>query len=170
MKSKYYFWDFDGTLAKSPLPDTGKEQWFKQHGTQYPHIGWWSKPESLCLDTFDIKPNDEVLYVLLNTLIFNCTNWILTSRLPKLKEYVCNVLDNIHPNLSQDFDGMSFSSNLDKGQRILKIIEGQEVTSIDVYEDRDVEIIVLETIRETLENKGIVYNIHKIDNGEGSKL
>ena len=170
MKSKFYFWDFDGTLAKSPLPDTGKEQWTKHHGKQYPHIGWWGKPESLCLNAFDIKPNDEVMNDLKNSLAEGCTNWILTSRMHKLKEHVCNVLDYFHPDLSQNFDGMSFASNLDKGQRILKIIDGQEVTSVDVYEDRDVEIIVLESIRETLESKGIVYNIHVIDNGEGSKL
>ena len=167
MKHIFNFFDFDGTLSQSPLPETGKPKWKEVTGTEYPHKGWWSKPESLSIEVFNIQPNPEVRAALVESLDNGHTNWILTTRLPRLKEHVLKVVESFGIDTTR-FDGHSFASNLDKGQRILSII-GDDATEVHVYEDREVEFVVLEKIRETLESRGIAYHIHKIDNGENQQ-
>ena len=164
-KHIYNFYDFDGCLSLSPLPDTGKEKWTKTKGINYPHKGWWSKTESLDLSVFDIQPHPEVHADLLESIKKGQTNWLLTSRLPRLKNEIFAILKKFGIE-STEFDGFSFASHLDKGKRILNIIDTTYVSEVHVYEDRDVEIVVLEAIREGLEVNGIKYIIHKIDNGE----
>lgn len=59
MKTLYSF-DFDDTLFHTPVPETGKEIWENKTGSKYPHIGWWSKIETLDIDIFDIPKNEWV--------------------------------------------------------------------------------------------------------------
>ncbi len=168
MRNKVYnFFDFDGTLMVTPLPDPGKSVWKEVKGTDYPHLGWWGKPHSLDLEVFDIQANPEVLAALNCGFDNGCNNYILTSRQRSLSTEVKKVLT--HNGIDIDkFNGFSFASSRDKGQRILDIIAGFEdlISEINVYEDREKEFIVLENVRLLIEGYGIKYNIHKIDNGE----
>lgn len=52
---KLKIFDFDGTLIDTELPETGKQIWLEKTGKEWPHIGWWGKPESLDVDIFDNK-------------------------------------------------------------------------------------------------------------------
>ena len=59
--TKLAIFDFDGTLVDTPLPETGKELYQEKTGKQWPHIGWWSKQESLDLQVFEMPTLDEVI-------------------------------------------------------------------------------------------------------------
>ena len=52
---KLISFDFDDTLVKTPLPEEGKIVWKEKTGTDWPHRGWWSKPESLDMEIFDMS-------------------------------------------------------------------------------------------------------------------
>lgn len=159
---KYKFYDFDGTLIDSPMPDEGRIHWKKIKGTEYPHLGWWGREESLDLSVFDIKAFDNIKNDLEKSFDNGDKCWILTSRLKKLSNNVIDVLKYNNIDINK-FDGMSFFNGRDKGQRILDIIKNEEneIEEIQVFEDREKEFIVLEDIREYLEKLGIKYIIHK---------
>jgi len=159
------FWDFDGTLIDSPLPDTGKNIWSEFYGKPYPHIGWWSKPESLDTNVFKCEPR-EIAYkaYLQYEEILDVYNYILTSRIPRLKTQLANVL-SINGIIMDDI--LCASGNLTKGQRILEIVKLHElndetITEINVWEDRNKEIVTIDAERAFIESKGIVLNIFKI--------
>jgi len=52
--------DFDGTLISTPLPEFGKPIWEKEYGQKWPHVGWWSRVESLDQRIFEMKPLAQV--------------------------------------------------------------------------------------------------------------
>lgn len=67
--------------------------WSKYYGKEYPHIGWWSKPESLDLNVFDIKLYDTVVNVINKNKNDNTFLLLLTNRLYKLENSVKEVLN-----------------------------------------------------------------------------
>jgi hypothetical protein len=84
--------DFDGTLADSPLPDIGKMEYERIVGKPYPHQGWWGREESL--STFDVKLHEPVLQKYLKHVEdVNSYNILLTSRLPKFETIIKTILD-----------------------------------------------------------------------------
>lgn len=165
MRNKIYrFWDFDGSLIDSPLPDYGKEQYERIKGIKYPHIGWWGRVESLDLNIFDIQANPRLKSIILKSFeTENEYNYILTSRIYKLKNEVKAVLlhNGINPESFEDF---SMFTAKHKGERILDIIYANEesIKEIHVYEDRDKEFLVLEEVRTIIESYDIKYLVHEI--------
>jgi len=161
------FFDFDGTLIATPLPDPGKALWEQQHGKPYPHIGWWSKPESLCMDTFTIKPREIAHTAYLKYANdSNAFNYILTSRLQKLKPLLNAIL--FKNDITAIVDILCAHGSLNKGERIVEILndyeaEGDIISEINVWEDRNKEIVTIEPFREYFKNKGIALNIYKIE-------
>jgi len=93
-KTKIAIFDFDGTLVNTPMPDEGKDLYKEKTGKEWPHKGWWSKPESLDLDVFEIPTVDDVIvdYVLeaatKDTIIV-----MLTGRMQNLSDSVKKILD-----------------------------------------------------------------------------
>ena len=61
--TKAVIFDFDDTLINVPEPEEGKAIWKEKTGTDWPYPGggWWSKPESLSMDIYDIKPHSDML-------------------------------------------------------------------------------------------------------------
>jgi len=130
-----YFFDFDGTLMYSPLPDEGKKIYKQKTGNEYPHKGWWSKPESLDLDIFDIqtKTNMEMEF---RDVINNpkAHAVLLTNRLGRLGDAVKKVLDKHN----MKFEHYSYKdTNKEKGERILDIMTKfyPNVKNIIFYDD-----------------------------------
>ena len=80
-----YSFDFDDTLFHTMLPNPGEEIWLKKTGEQWPHRGWWSKPETLDTQIFDTPKNDwtykEYLRVSENT---DSLKILATGRLQKV--------------------------------------------------------------------------------------
>jgi len=59
MYNTLYSFDFDDTLIHTMLPDPGMQIWKeKNDGKPWPYIGWWSKVETLDMDTFDTPKNE----------------------------------------------------------------------------------------------------------------
>lgn len=159
------FWDFDGTLMDTPMPEPGKQHWEKSTGKKYPHLGWWSKPESLDTEVHDIQPKYDIYLKWKDAHADpNSTNILLTSRLQRLQQNVIDVLSK--HNITMSYYSFAHGS-LNKGQRVIewlnKLDTANTVKEINVYEDRDIEIQVLEDVRKELEERGIKYNIYKVD-------
>jgi cellobiose-specific phosphotransferase system component IIB len=133
------FMDIDGTLMDSPMPDVGKVMWREKTGIDYPHIGWWGRPESLDTKVFDIRPF-PALESIINKNINNPEIYVvlLTSRLEKLRTQVQNVLDvnNIH------VDKLDMKTNENtKGQKVLNYLnEFPNLEYISVFDDSDSDI------------------------------
>lgn len=53
-----YSFDFDDTLFHTMLPEKGEKIWQEKTGEPWPHIGWWSKPETLDSEIFDTPMNN----------------------------------------------------------------------------------------------------------------
>ncbi len=100
---KLICFDFDATLFHTALEDEGKIIWKEKTGYDYPHIGWWSKPETLDLGVFDIPLNRPVYNEYLKA-VSDSENFVIlaTGRLEKLRPQVEAILNK--NNLS--FDGV----------------------------------------------------------------
>ncbi len=158
------FYDFDGSLVDSQTPLHGKDIWAKYHQKPYPHIGWWSKPESLCMKAFTNKPKEEVhsQYKIAKSDA-NHFNYLLTSRLPRLKKEVIDILDSHGITMDEYF----FASDKNKGEKIYdevqKMLIAYDVKKVTVYEDRMKEVKVIEEFREKLKELGVELKIVKIE-------
>ena len=137
--NKISIFDFDGTLMKTPHPEEGKKQWEEFTGKEYPHIGWWSKPESLDDAVFDIQPIENTVADYLreksnpDTLVI-----MLTGRLPHQAEQIEELL--LLHNIS--FDEYHYKGNGDtltsKFNTIKSLLNRfPNVKEIEMWEDRE---------------------------------
>lgn len=158
--------DFDDTLSNSPHPEEGKEIWKEKTGQEYPYLGWWSKPESLNTDVFDITMFDSVKSILTkegnnpDTYVI-----ILTSRLEKLRPQIQAILDanNIHVD---KLDMRADEKETSKGEKILKYItEFPDLNEIDVYDDKESNLLDYKQIEDKIPNT-ITFRIFYANNGK----
>jgi hypothetical protein len=137
--NKISIFDFDGTLMKTPHPEEGKKQWEEFTGKEYPHIGWWSKPESLDDAVFDIQPIENTVADYLieksnpSTLVI-----MLTGRIPHQAEQIEELL--LLHNIS--FDEYHYKGNGDtltsKFNTIKSLLNRfPNVKEIEMWEDRE---------------------------------
>lgn len=163
--NKIVFYDFDGTLINTPEPETGKKQWEKKYKKMFPYLGWWSKKESLDLDVFDIKPfthiknrlnkdfKDPETYVV-----------ILTSRIDSLKNQLKKILD------ANDIEVDEISTRTKDRNKSVRIkdflTKFPNVKSIEVYDDREVELVQLRKLKKSLKKDGIDFEINKVKEGK----
>ncbi len=135
--SKLISFDFDDTLCHTPLPEGGKEIWFEKTGTEWPHRGWWSKPESLDLEVFDIPINKWVYEKYLEAVTDESAYLIMaTGRIEPLRKEVELVLN--HHNLSFDevylnFGGDTYSF---KTRLFENLIDRLSPDEFIMYDDR----------------------------------
>lgn len=92
--TKISFFDFDGTLINSPTPLSGGEKIYKEKtGKNWPHIGWFSKSESLDMDVFDIPVIPSVVAdYRTESKNPNTVTVMMTGRLKKLANEVKTIL------------------------------------------------------------------------------
>lgn len=91
---KLSIFDLDGTLIQSPTPDRGGKEIHKEKtGKDWPHIGWFSKPESLSMDIFDIPTIPHVIddYTI-EAEKSDTVTVMMTGRLKKLANEVKTIL------------------------------------------------------------------------------
>jgi len=158
-------YDLDGTLMDTPEKEEGKRIWKEKTGNEYPHKGWWGRPESLNTDVFNIEPHPRIFNKFkkdmndINTYVI-----ILTARLEKLRSEVENIL-NIH-NIKPDKLILK-RGNETKGDVILKLAQNMSnLDKIEVYDDfaggMEHKIKELTDIKEKLSDN-IEYNIYYVD-------
>ncbi len=160
------FYDFDGTLIDTPMPDSGKEEWKKKTGEDYPHVGWWGRPESLSLEVFDIQPIPSVLNQLRSDTTKSDTYTVmLTSRLKKLQPYIEKILEK--HNIM--FDELSLKEGESgKDDRIREYLTRfPDVTTINIYDDREKEMVIFAKMKDEL---GDLYqiNVYRVTDGKFS--
>lgn len=135
---KLISFDFDDTLVKTPLPEKGKIVWKEKTGTDWPHRGWWSKPESLDMEIFDIPLNKHV-YEDYERLLSDPENYIVlaTGRITKLRDEVDIILDHY----GLDFDEVHLNPGEDtyefKKQLFSDLIDKLQPEEYIMYDDRD---------------------------------
>jgi len=137
--NKISIFDFDGTLMSTPHPEEGKVIWEEKTGTKYPHIGWWSKPESLDTEIFDIKTIPPTVNAYErekenpNTLLV-----MLTGRLPQQHKQVEGLLSSngiYFDEYHYKGNGDTLGSKLNTIRTLL--IKYPTVESIEMWEDRE---------------------------------
>jgi hypothetical protein len=155
--------DFDGTLVSSIMPEEGKKVYELYYKKPFPWKGWWSKPESLDLNIFDIKPFPEILNILNKEKSKPDTYVvILTSRLEKLRPYVQAVLDK--NNIRVDKLDMKYNEKT-KGQKVLDYIQNfPNLTEINVYDDKESDILSYKEIEFQI-TENIIFKIFLTTNG-----
>lgn len=131
-------WDFDGTLVDTPTPDTGEAEYKQKTGKDWPHKGWWSRPESLDTSIFDMpiipsviaayqseKQNPQALMVM------------LTGRLRRLSNEVEKILAMKGLRFDQylyNNGGNTLQSKIASLDQLLATY--QNVKSLAVWDDR----------------------------------
>jgi hypothetical protein len=137
--NKISIFDFDGTLMSTPHPEEGKLIWEEKTGTKYPHIGWWSKPESLDTEIFDIKTIPPTVKAYErekenpNTLVI-----MLTGRLPQQHKQVEGLLSSngiYFDEYHYKGNGDTLGSKLNTIRTLLS--KYPTVESIEMWEDRE---------------------------------
>jgi hypothetical protein len=123
----------------TPHPEEGKKQWEEFTGKVYPHIGWWSKYESLDDSVFDIQPIESTINDYLkeksnpDTLVI-----MLTGRIPHQAEQIEELL--LLHNIS--FDEYHYKGNGDTLSSKINTIKSllnrfPNVKEIEMWEDRE---------------------------------
>jgi len=137
--TKISIFDFDGTLMRTPHPEEGKKEWEDFYDKKYPHIGWWSKPESLDDAVFNIEPIVSTVedYKLEmkdpNTLVI-----MLTGRLPHQDDQIKELLSMNNIFFSEYHykeAGNTLSSKLNTITTLMD--RYPQVNSIEMWEDRE---------------------------------
>ena len=143
--NKLICFDFDDTLCNTMNPVDGKRIWKEKMGYDYPHVGWWSKPETLDLDIFETPLNKWVYDEYLKS-VSDSDNYVIlaTGRIEKLRPEVENILNKY--NLS--FDGIYLNRGGDtytfKSRLFEKMISELQPDEFIMYDDREEHLIKFE--------------------------
>tara|TARA_B110000211_G_C14035483_1_gene534301 strand:- start:529 stop:1623 length:1095 start_codon:yes stop_codon:yes gene_type:complete len=137
--TKISIFDFDGTLMRTPHPEEGKKEWETFHNEDYPHIGWWSKPESLDDAVFNIEPIESTVDDYIkekenpNTLVI-----MLTGRLPHHHDQIVELL-LLHNIVFDEYHYKETGDTLgSKLHTIISLLNRYpNVSSIEMWEDRE---------------------------------
>jgi tRNA nucleotidyltransferase/poly(A) polymerase len=161
--NKVVFYDFDGTLMDSPLPDPGKNIYREKTGKVYPHQGWWGRPESLDLNVFDIQTNPEIESLFRKDASDPNTRVVLlTNRLSRLSEPIKKILDKHN----MIFDHYSFKNDgREKGERIYDILKSKypETEFVEFYDD---DIKHFQSVRDNLIETDYEFKVYHIVDGK----
>jgi len=160
--------DFDKCLFQTPESEEGKLIYQEKTGQQYPYLGWWSKPESLDMNVFDIKPYPSMLKQFnLEQSKPNTHIIILTNRREFLRPQVQAILD---ANNIQADELVMANDQRTKGEKILDYInEFPDLEEICVYDDQEDQIQTYVNISSKIP-KNILFNIYRVNNDKISLM
>ena len=157
-------YDFDGTLANTPSLDNGRLIWEDYYKRQYPHQGWWGRPESLDTNVFNIKLFNTIELLIRKDIADPDTYVvILTSRIEKLRLEFENIL-SLHDIIVDRVDMKN--EEISKGEKVLSYIKDfPHLININVYDDNyEREINSFKSIRNQIHNN-VKFNIFHVDRG-----
>jgi hypothetical protein len=135
--NKIVCFDFDGTLCHTHNQIEGEKIFKEKTGLDWPYTGWWSKPESLDMDIFNIQVNQWVYRKYLEAVAEENTYVILaTGRIEKLRSEVETVLN--HHNLSFNEVLLNWGSDTFnfKCKAFENLINRLKVKEFTMYDDR----------------------------------
>ena len=162
--------DFDHTLYLTPLP-TDINRGILSARMGYNGKGWWSRPEALNSNLFDISPNPWTLSRYNYHSEKGHYKVLMTGRIQKLKDEVDKVINQ---------DGFTFHEyfladnrrTLDfKGDSIYELVDKLNPTTIYFYDDREEHIPIFREIGDDLEdNQGIDFRLFHVTKGMGTEI
>jgi tRNA nucleotidyltransferase/poly(A) polymerase len=170
-QKKVVFYDFDGTIMDSPLPDPGMTVFAQKTGKPYPHKGWWGRDESLFyvdengkfIDIYDIQPNPDVLKEYRKDAADPNTKVVLlTNRIPKNELAIKHALKK-HGIV---FDAYSFKKDhKGKGERIWDIMKGYypDYKSFEFYDDDPKH---LQSVHDNFIDEDYDYHVYHVVDGK----
>lgn len=140
--TKLSIFDFDQTLVSSPTPEIGRNIYKEKTGLDWPHQGWWSKPESLDMSIFDIAAYEDVVNAHAKELAAADTAVImLTGRITKLSQHVEDVLAQKGLKFDEHHYNRGGETGDAKMKTMTKLLEKYtDVTYIEMWDDRDLHI------------------------------
>lgn len=153
---KLSVFDFDGTIANTPLPDTGRQIYKDKTGNEWPYKGWWGRAESLDMNVFDITSNPSVVASYKKEKADkNTATVMLTGRLTKLGDYVKAILDA----MGLTFDGYYYNNGGSTDYAKKKTMEEllvkyPNIQMIEMFDDRDEHIPIFQSWGDDLVNSG----------------
>lgn len=93
MFKRIAIFDFDGTVVDTPLPETGRKLYEQVTGREWPHKGWWSKPDSLDMDIFPMPVIEAAVAAFHKEKATPGTLTVMmTGRIKKLSKHVEAIL------------------------------------------------------------------------------
>jgi hypothetical protein len=134
--------DWDGTLCISPEnTDENRRIWESVTNRKWPYSGrgWWSKPETLDYEVFDIRLNDDVKRVAIESIADKETyTVILTGRMSLFSSKIKEIM---RMNGIDDMDAYYFNDLHDTLQFKLKMLQSlknefPDVKIMEMWEDR----------------------------------
>lgn len=158
--NKLICFDFDDTLCYTLKPEDGMKIWKEKKNEDWPHRGWWSKPETLDLDVFDTKINPYVYQEYLQA-VSDPDNYVFcaTGRIEKLRTEVETVLHKL--NLS--FDSVYLNNGGDtfafKCRLFTKLISELQPEEFIMYDDRFEHLVEFEKWVETIDCKITIIDV-----------
>jgi hypothetical protein len=141
--TKISIFDFDGTLINTATPDTGKLIWKEKTGQDWPHIGWWSKKESLDSTVFDNSTISSVVNAYkVESVNPNTLTIMMTGRIPRLS----NEVESILTSNGLKFDKYLYNNSSDTlkfklGKLDSLITQYPNLKVIELWEDREPHVI-----------------------------
>lgn len=157
--NKLISFDFDDTLVHTTLPVEGKEIWKEKTGEDWPYRSWWSRPESLDMDVFEIPLNKKI-YRRYKQVISDPNNYVIlaTGRVAPLRDEVYKILghyglsfDETH--LNPGIDTFEFKSNL-----FAKLIKKLKPKEFIMYDDREEHLIRFREWAKTMPCKVTIFD------------
>tara|TARA_R100000995_G_C3467770_1_gene116657 strand:+ start:379 stop:873 length:495 start_codon:yes stop_codon:yes gene_type:complete len=149
--------DFDQTLFYTPTPEEGKKKYQEVTGEEYPHIGWWSKPESLDTDIFDIPVNKEILSKYRECESDStCMTVLCTGRVPKVEKEVKALFKEHGINFDREYFAklQTLRHKLKTFEDLYREYPNAQITA---YDDRDDHLPEFQKWAEDKDNVDIVH-------------
>ena len=157
-------WDFDGTLIDTPLPEVGKPIWKEKVGSDWPHVGWWSKVESLSMKIFDQPTIPSVISVFEKLRTDdNIMHVMLTGRRAKkpLEDGVKQILDSHGLKFDRYYHNNGGETAENKMWRMERLLdEFPNIKSIRMWDDRDIHIPRFEEWGDKMISEGRLDKFH----------
>lgn len=157
------FYDFDKTLVDTVSSEVGRIMWEKKTKRKYPHVGWWSKKESLDRDVFDFEPITEITERLKRDFKDkSCWTVLLTNRTVNLKEEVMGILASL--GLEVDEVKMVEKDHLNKNSRINVVLESlPQASLIEIFDDDMGNIEMFLELKKKLTQDGKSVSIYHVN-------
>jgi hypothetical protein len=171
--TKLSVFDFDGTTVDTGTPETHKPIWKEKTGTDWPHVGWWGRKESLDMSVFDFKAKPEVKSDYMkersnpDTMVIS-----LTGRRPKLGNEVKAILDANGYNFDAylyNYGADTLSNKLEQLGKILS--EMSSIVSVELWDDRVDHFKTFQQWGKGLVDSGRLehFHLHKVPNPQWTK-
>jgi|AntRauMFilla1563_2_1112583.scaffolds.fasta_scaffold00263_8 hypothetical protein len=150
--------DFDSTLVDTQIPETGKAIWLEKTGKKWPHIGWWSKPESLDCEVFEQPVIEAVIeeYKSLSSKP-NSHNIMLTGRRTKLHKEVEAILEKhklVFDEYRYNYGGDTLTNKIEQIADVLS--KNKPIDHVNMFEDRIEHIVTFKQYFESMVGNGFI--------------